>query len=242
MSASGSAPCEQAVRDAIARAKATGRTRFLAWVVALPDAAGGFGLRAHAFAGVGDRYYWERVDARELYFAWGSLEEIEGEGRDRFVSVRAWQRELAARLDFTGEARASGRAVLLGGFGFEAQASADPDWKAFPAARFVLPEGIVEHVAGVARCVVFARIEPAATTAAVTAELTRRLAYARASIAETTVVGAVDREAQSASECDLEGPEYRVRADRSHEVFRKQLRSALAEIASGRLAKLVLSR
>ena len=242
MSAPGGAPCEQAVRDSIARAKATGRTRFLAFVVALPDAVGGFGLRAHAFAGVGDRYYWERVDAKELYFAWGSLEELEGEGRDRFASVRGWQRDLAARLDFTGEARAAGRAVLLGGFGFEAQASADPDWKAFPAARFVLPEGIVEQLAGVARCVVFARVEPAATAAAVTAELTRRLAYARASIAEKTAVGPVDREAEAAPECDVEGPEYRVRADRSHEVFRRQLRSALAEIASGRLAKLVLAR
>ncbi len=239
-------PCAEAIQDAIARAKATGRTRFLAWVVPLPDAGAGCGLRAHAWAGVGDRYYWERVDANELYFAWGSLEELEGEGPDRFASVRAWQRDIAARLEWTGEARGTGRAVLLGGFGFESKASADPDWKAFPAARFVLPEGIVERLAGVARCVVFARVEPGATVAAVAADLTRRLRDARSSIAEEGVDGAVEgvraSAAEGASENGVEGPEYRVRADRSHDRFRGQLRSALAEIASGRLAKLVLAR
>lgn len=250
MSAAGAgvfaAPDEQAIRDALERAKAAGRTRLLAWVVALSDAAAGFGLRAHAFAGVGDRFYWERVDAGELYFAWGSLEELEGEGRDRFASVRAWQRDLAARLDFIGAERAPGRAVLVGGFGFEAKTCADPDWKSFPSARFVLPEGILECVAGRARCVVFAHVEPGATVASIRADLTRRLARAGESIAAKTLDDASDDVDDGASEAAsgdaAEGPEYRVRADRSHARFRAQVRSALAEIGSGRIAKLVLAR
>ncbi len=228
-----------AVQSAVAQARASGRTRFLAWVFALPELGAADGLRAFDWAGLRDRYYWERVDAGELFFAWGSVDELEGEGHDRFDAVRTWQRDLVARLAWAGEARPNGGALCPGGFGFDAKASADPDWKAFPAARFWLPEGIVERVEGRASGVVFARIEPNATATAVEADLVRRIGEARASIASVA-----DRRANTNTidASRAEGPEYRVRSDRSHARFREQVSNALAELASGRLVKLVLAR
>ena len=226
-----------ALCDVVEQARASGRTRFLAWVFALPALAAEDGIRAFAWAGVRDRYYWERVDAGELVFAWGSVDELEGEGQNRFGSVRAWQHDLTARLVWVGDARPVGRALYLGGFGFEAKASADPDWKCFPAARFVLPEGIVERVADQGRGVVFARVDPNATAAAVEADLLRRMREARASIGPTEAV----RPATETISSD-EGPEYRVRSDRSHAQFCRQVSGALDELATGRLEKLVLAR
>ncbi len=251
------------VQSAVAQARASGRTRFLAWVFSLPELGAEDGLRAFEWAGVRDRFYWERVDAGELFFAWGSVDEMEAEGADRFAAVRLWQQDLVARLAWAGDARPDGRALCPGGFGFDAKASADPDWKAFPAARFWLPEGIVERVAGRVRGVAFARIEPNATATAVEADLVRRIAEARASIApgesfESGSSAASDAAgvsfasgASSTERCAPalsnevsrdQGPEYRVRSDRSNARFREQVSDALAELASGRLAKLVLAR
>lgn len=229
------------IRAAIAEAKTSGRPRFVAWVEALPSLAAADGLRAFAWAESRDRSYWERVDAGELFCAWGSLDELEHEGSERFAAVRAWHRDLVARLRFAGAARPEGSPICLGGFGFEANASADPDWKSFPAARFRLPEGLVERVDGVGRAVVFARVDPAASAAGIEAELARRLGEVRAAIA---LRGPQPRREGARGDGDLadHGPEYRVRSDRSHARFLEQVERALAEIASGRLAKLVLAR
>lgn len=242
------------VRAAVAQARESGRTRFLAWGFALPELAAGDGLRAFAWAANRDRSYWERVDAGELFFAWGSVDEIEDEGQGRFDAVRTWQRDLVARLRFAGEARPPGSPLVLGGFGFEAKASSDPDWKSFPAARFRLPEGLVERLDGRGRAVVFARVEPTTTAAAVEADLERRIgeafaavapqgadasSEARASIAESRPAAS---DGGASADATREGPEYRVRSDRSHARFCAQVESALGELASGRLAKLVLAR
>lgn len=243
-----------AVRSAVAQARGSGRTRFLAWVFSLPALRAEAGLRAFGWAGVRDRYFWERVDADEFFFAWGSVDEMEGEGADRFAAVRIWQQDLVTRLAWAGEARPEGSALCLGGFGFDAGASADPDWKAFPAARFWLPEGIVERIAGRARGVAFARIEPNATVPSVEADLVRRIAEAHASIAPFDSSPAFASGASFPSVASdrapactndtprAEGPEYRVRSDRSHARFREQVSDALAELARGRLEKLVLAR
>lgn len=232
------------VRAAVERAKTSGRTHFLAWAFGLPALAAEDGLRAYAWAGSRDRSYWERVDAGELFVAWGSVDELEDDGAGRVAAVRDWQRDLVSRLRFAGEARPGGGPLLLGGFGFEAKASADPDWKSFPAARFRLPEGLLERLDGQGRAVVFARVEPTTSAAAVEADLARRIdeafaAIAPASTAAALATGAGEGACAAATE---EGPEYRVRSDRSHARFRAQVESALAEIASGRVAKLVLAR
>lgn len=239
---------EEAAREAIARAKAAGRSRFLAWVVSLPDLGAEAGLRVFAWAAARDRVYWERVDHDELHVAWGGLDEVEAEGAERFAIVRVWQRDVLARIDWAGEPRARTRPLLLGGFAFGERPSAEPDWKAFPAARFVLPEGLVERVGGAAGCVLIARVEPQAMPAVLAAELLDRLAQLRAELG----IGDGERAARVAArtangeprddEASAPGPEYRVRSDRSHARFHRQVRQALSEIARGRFAKLVLAR
>lgn len=229
------------IRAAMAQARASGRTRFLGWVEALPSLAAADGLRAFAWAESRDRSYWERVEAGELFFGWGSLDELEHEGAERFAAVRAWHRDLSARLRIAGAARPEGGPICLGGFGFDANASADPDWKSFPAAQFRLPEGLVERVDGASRAVVFVRIDPAANAEGIEAEFARRFLDVRAAL---SFRGSGPPAAEARADGDLagEGPEYRVRSDRSHALFQAQLERALAEIASGRLAKLVLAR
>lgn len=226
------------VRETADRARETGRPHFLAQVVALPALDDEAGLRALAWAGSRDRFYWERIDAGELCFAWGSLDELEGEGPERYAAVRAWQRDVGARIAWAGDARDANRPLFFGGFAFDERGSAEPDWKAFPAARFVLPEGLVERVGGAARCVLFARIEASVEAGAIAAELARRLEVVRRAVSASSGSAAP----VSARAPDDEGPEYRVRSDRSHSRFCDQVRQALAEIGSGRLAKVVLAR
>lgn len=240
---------ETAAREALVRVKAGGRARFLAWVVPLPELGVEAGLRAFAWAGTRDRVYWERVDHDELHVAWGSLDEVEAESAERYACVRAWQRDVLSRIDRAGAPRAATRPLLFGGFAFGERPSAEPDWKAFPAARFVLPEGLIERVGDSADCVLLARVEPNASPAALAGELLERLAGVRGAIGEGQDAAArADAErldarcAAGRDEAAQVGPEYRVRSDRSHARFRGQVREALAEIASGRLAKAVLAR
>ncbi|MEZ4331911.1 MAG: isochorismate synthase [Myxococcota bacterium] len=259
---------EDAVVASVARAKAARRMRFLAWAVAWPELAGEAGLRVLAAAGARDRVYWERVDRDELHVAWGSLEELEVEGPERHAFVRTWQRDLLDRIDRAGAPRPRARPILVGGFAFGDRASAEPDWKSFPAARFVLPEGIVDRVGGSGGGVLLARIEPHASPEAIAAALRVRIARlgetigaGREAIAAAIGWDAPTRPTASDPTCEAVlstdedearhpfgeeasslGPEYRVRADRSHARFRRQVREALAEIASGRLAKIVLAR
>ncbi|MBK7952463.1 MAG: isochorismate synthase [Deltaproteobacteria bacterium] len=247
---------EQGIRCTVARARASGRPQFLAWVAPLPELEAESGIRCLAWAGPRDRCYWERIDAGELHFAWGSLDELEGEGPERYAAVRAWQRDVGARLDWLGLERPPTRPLFVGGFAFDEGGSTDPDWKAFPAARFVLPEGIIERASGEARCVLLARIEAHGDEAALAAELVRRLDEIRRvvrgrgepgasglGLGDSASAGSMAGVfAGAGTEVDAEGPEYRVRADRSHARFRVQVRQALAEIASGRFAKLVLAR
>ncbi|MFO0690161.1 MAG: isochorismate synthase [Myxococcota bacterium] len=234
---------EEGIRRTAARARATGRPHFLAWVTPLPALDAEAGVRGLAWAGVRDRCYWERVDDRELHFAWGSLEELEGEGAERVAAVRAWQRDVGGRLEWVGATRPATRPLFVGGFAFDEAGSAEPDWKAFPAARFVLPEGIVERVGDATGCVLLARVEANADVAATAAELARRLVEIHGVVATQDGAGEAARAADDdPCDDDAEGPEYRVRSDRSHARFRAQVREALAEIARGRFAKLVLAR
>lgn len=221
---------------AVDRARASGRARHVAWVVEDPLAGDGptpigeDGLVGERGRGFAESFSWEQVEAGERFCACGSLDEVEAEGPERFSLVRDWQRDLTARLEWLGRPRPATRPVSVGGFGFESQSCGDPDWKSFPAARFVLPELLIEDGPDGPRRVVFARIEPNATPASVGAELERRLASVGGPFAPKPVAALEDE------------PEYRVRADRSHARFRAQVGQALAELAAGRLEKLVLAR
>jgi len=227
------------------RVRETGRTRWLAHVIEAPvdDPIG-----CYAHAGLRDRFLWQRVEADQFFCAWGSVDETESAGPTRFDDVRGWWNQLRGRLDWTGAARPSRAPCFMGGFGFEEEPNASADWKAFPAARFVLPEVIIERWQGVERWVLFQRVEKGATSDGILRKLTERLEDAAAAntppcssdvaVDQTGIVDVMPSEPADWSA----GPEYVVRADRSHATFRAQIRAALAGIEQGRLDKVVLAR
>ncbi len=230
------------VERSVARARRSGRTRWIAQVIedGVDDP-----LRCYAYAGDRDRFFWGRAEEGEFLCAWGAVHEIETEGRDRFRDVRAWRRDLSARLDWIGGERAGSAPSFVGGFGFDSEATPAPEWKSFAAARFLLPEVIVERRAGRARWVLFARVEPGARRDSVLATLEARRADAMAAnrIPEAAGSGRSTQLAPIGREADWpSGPTYVVRSDRSHAVFEGQVRRALSEIERGRLVKVVLAR
>jgi len=204
------------------------------------------GLRCHAYAGTRDRFFWERVETGESYCAWGSVDEIESGGNDRFRVVRSWAADLLERLDWIGAARPESSAILFGGFGFDEDAQDSEEWKAFPPTRFVLPEVILENRGQLATWVFIVRIEPGATAEGVEDDLKERWRDVIAAIACEDASGDADSfstEVLAATPGAWSpGPEYVVRADRRHAVFRDQVLSAIREIRAGRLSKVVLAR
>lgn len=230
----------EAVAASVARARAEGRTRWIARSVAVPATD-----PIDVFAGVGlaDRFLWQRVDAGTSVVAWGVADEIESGGVDRFRDVREWQRSVRGRLDVVGVRRAGTAPTFFGGFAFESESRGHDDWKRFPAARFLLPEAIVERTAaGDGRLLAIARVEPGATVEATLAALSTRV-----ETFERVAAGPPKRLAPCASPSALdgtwpEGPAYRVRADRPHAVFRAQVARALDAFRSGDLSKVVLAR
>lgn len=228
-------------RDEIERSleqvRKSGHTRWLAQVI---EADVADPLRCYARAGSRDRFYWERVDADEFVCAWGSVDEIESGGPGRFHDVRAWRSNVRDRLDWVGQERRGSAATFVGGFGFEEETTASADWKAFPPARFLLPEVIVERRAGCTRWILFARVEPGATALSVESVLASRL---KDVIAANAPEARRERVPASGRVTDwARGPEYIVRADRSHAVFTDQIRAAIRDIGNGGLAKVVLAR
>jgi len=238
--------------EAIALARASGQTRWIAHVI---DVAAIDALECYAKAGLQDRFFWERVDSGESLCAWGCVDEAESAGIARFEDIRSWSEGVCARLHWSGVERPPTAPVFVGGFGFEDEAASSEDWKAFPSTRFVLPAVIGEQRGGRARWIVFARIEPAASVATVESELGARLAEAlapqprapRGSELNAAVEACPDQPVDSSAAATTAGdwppgPEYRVRADRAHHVYTQQVRRALDEIETGRLQKIVLAR
>ena len=234
------------VAASVERVRQEGQTRWLAWVDAAPEAPA---LEWYAKAAERDRFLWEAGDSQDFSVAVGVSHEIESAGPERFRDVRAWSEATRGRIDWIGEPRAASRANFFGGFGFEPESRGAAEWKAFPAARFVLPEWIVERVDGQTRCVAIARVEPGASVASIEADLLAT----RAILAlgggggggggeRGAQIGSGDVPDRASPESWESGPEYRVRSDRSHAVFRAQVEDALAAFARGDLSKVVLAR
>ena len=229
----------------IARARESGRTRWVAQVVEVEidgDVEGA--IRCYAHAGTRDRFFWERVEHGESLCAWGCVHEIETGGSSRFRDVRAWKADLTARLDWVGGDRPESSPIFVGGFGFDEVAPGSADWKSFPAARFMLPEVIVLRRAGRGYWILFARVEPGVSRRSVEATLEERLSDAMAANVkkEPTSDGPSENALSGPGGAWAAGPEYLVRSDRRHSVFRAQIRRALSEIERGGLAKVVLAR
>jgi isochorismate synthase len=235
----------EGIERIVARARSSGRTHWIARMIGIEAA---LGLRFHGCAGTRDRFHWERVETDEMVSTWGSVDEVESTGHGRYEHVRAWSAGVRARLAWIGSPRPLSAPIFFGGFGFELDARDASDWKAFPSARFVLPEALIESRAGVSRAVVFARVEPGASVASIASGLMRREVELRAAQApsdpgasDATLEDENDRPSLLADSWPS-GPEFIVRGDRSHAVFEEQVRAIGREIAAGRLAKVVLAR
>lgn len=230
-----------AIEPVVERARVEGRTLWIAWVVDGPvvDEVLACPLSGFAAAGREDRFFWEQGQSGDLALATGLADEIESAGVDRFADVRSWSRDVAARIAWIGRPRPAACPSFFGGFGFEATSRGSEDWKAFPAARFVLPGLIVARIDGLSSATLIVRVEPGATAASVEAELSSRAREL------TSLAGGPSVEA--ATPVDLmeawgEGPEFRVQADRPHPVFCAQVEDALHAFDEGELEKVVLAR
>lgn len=246
--------------EAVELARASGQTRWVARVVEVQalDALAGY-----AAAGFQDRFFWEQADLGESFCSWGAVDETESAGRRRFEDVRIWSESVRSRIHWLGAPRSGAAPLFVGGFGFDEASSASQDWKAFPAARFVLPAVLGERGPDGARWVVLARLEPGVSAGAIELELAARLEQARSTQAitggDTLEEGRLPRAGSGrdlradalvdASEAgpgrlpgEASGPEVRVRSDRAHGVYAAQVEHALAEIGTGRLQKVVLAR
>ena len=257
-----------ALAVAVDLARTSGQTRWVARVVEVEDLDA---LAGYAAAGGQDRFFWEQVDLGESFCTWGVVDETESAGRRRFGDVRVWSESVRSRIHWLGPGRSAAAPLFVGGFGFDGEPGASEDWKAFPPARFVLPAVLGERRRDGARWVVVARLEPGVSAGAIERELEGRLEQARSTQArdrgdpfedgvedgleDRRVVHADSHRDPRAAEflgasdpapgrlpAEAMGPEIRVRSDRAHGVYTAQVERALAEIASGRLQKVVLAR
>lgn len=240
-------PVLDRVALAVEQARKTGQTRWVALVVdARGDAQAEDALACYARAGERDRFLFASGESSDFSVSWGVVDEIESAGPDRFRDVRAWAEGVRSRIEWIGDARPATAPTFFGGFGFEAESRGSAEWKAFPAARFVLPEVIIESRDGSASGVCIARIEPGSSAASVASELLSRRAELepparRKGDRETTPAKTPARASLSPSDWPA-GPEFRVRADRAHEIFCGQVASALEAFEEGPLSKVVLAR
>lgn len=225
-------------------ARAEGRTCFVARVT--EEAARGPEsasldalLAAYARAERDDRFLWAAKDGGALALATGVVDEVESAGEGRFDDVRNATRDLADRMTWLGPARPTSAPTFFGGFGFESTSRGSELWKSFPAARFFLPERIVEWRADGVRRVDLARVEPGASADAIEAVWTARWAQ-EGRPADTNAPSIPAPFDPSLPFPD--GPEYRVRSDRPHAVFCAQVEAALAAFDAGELEKVVLAR
>jgi salicylate biosynthesis isochorismate synthase len=213
------------------------------WIARVVEADVEDVLECYAQAGDCDRFFWQRVEADESFCGLGTVDEVESGGASRFCDIRDWAEDLDDRIHWIGSPRPAPAPLFLGGFGFEAEAMVSPDWKAFPAARFVLPEILIERRAGQSRWILFVRVEPGATEHSIVTELDARFEDAVLASSSSGVEAAPPPSAETAEAAKGHGGlEFIVRADRSHASFRDQIIHALAEIEAGRMAKIVLAR
>lgn len=235
------------IEGAVARVRASGQS---GWIARVVEGEAFEPLACWRAAGARDRFFWQRVETGEAFCAWGAVDETESAGADRFEAVRSWSAGVRARLHLVGDDRPATAPIFIGGFGFEEEGSSSEDWKAFPAARFVLPAVLGEQSGARARWVLFTRVEPTASAQSVIAELEVRLGEAldsqRGSASAESALETAPDDVRTGSHAGAglwpEGPEYRVRSDRAHSVFRGQVRRALDEIEAGGMEKVVLAR
>jgi salicylate biosynthesis isochorismate synthase/menaquinone-specific isochorismate synthase len=228
------------------RANATGTQQLLAIRMSASEVDP---LAAWAHWSGTERFFWERPLTGQAFAGLGCELAIEmAPGPDRFAEASARSRSLFATLECVGEpAPAAAGPLLLGGFSFDAEHEGTGEWAGYPAGRLVLPELMLVRQGPEAWCTLARVVSPGARLDDEWAVLEHRLGEALALCSSDTKPEVV--ETTPSSELGPlpmppfePGLEYRVRADRPHDVYCAQVASALDAMKRGNLDKVVVAR
>jgi len=227
--------------DGIERARSLGRRQWLA--VRIPIAPGDLLSRFEGETDAAEGFYWEEAGAGFAMAALGRVHAIECEGAERFGEASRRTRSLFDNLrllafDANGSLDPAARAdskgpVLVGGFAFYEGPVSDA-WRDFGCSSLVLPEQLYVAREDGAWCTLCLAVDETDGVEALRDALLARLDAAL----ERPARPEADRPVPEGGP----GPEYSVRADRTHERYRAQVRAALRKIEAGRLHKVVLAR
>jgi isochorismate synthase len=230
------------------RADSSGGEQIVALRLALdgPDAGGDLLSIFDGFDG-SERFFWEHPSKSHSMVALGAVRAIEVAGSGRFAEADRLARGLYAALLVGGDRAVPGAGPLLvGGFAFADAGSSSPEWRRFPAGRLVLPELLLGRRAGRTWCTLCRVLSPGgdleAEWRALVGGFERALSpQVRDPSSDLEDVAGSDA-CWVATAVPSPGPEYCVRADRSHSHYRAQVRAAIGAIAAGELEKVVLAR
>src|SRR5581483_2286551 len=162
------------------------------------------------------RFFWERAEAGEAIAGVGAALVVRGTGAQRFAAAGAATHRLPAD------------AVLVGGFAFDAAHVAAGPWRGFAPAEWVAPRLAVVRARGRARLVAAALDAPGGSAR----ELDDLLAQGLAALAP-----------RDAAPPPAAAPaRYRVLGLASPRRWRDAVEAARADMAAGRLEKVVLAR
>jgi isochorismate synthase len=218
-----------AAGTAIARARDEARPQWVA--LSAPGSGPRDVLAAFAGAQDDDRFYWANPGDGLAFAALGAVATREVGGADRFERAGAFARSVFERV--TGAHDPYGP-WLVGGFAFEDASPTSPEWRGFPAGRWVLPERMLVERDGRVVGVACARVTDGDAHEAVAASLVRRLCALLAG-AEDAPGAALAGDASGTSE-------FHTGADHTHDAYRRSVSRALDHIAAGELEKVVLAR
>jgi len=175
-------------------------------------------------------FYWEEPDSQFMLAGFGrAWEHVSEPGRGRIASASVAAARLFSRMDQSGDGSAGPK--LVGGFSFSAlRDPAPPDganrWDDFPAGSLVLPRLMLTRSSGQAWATAVAPAGPDAAS-----DLRRAL--------DTAVKGLEPFADESRPE-----PSHRPGPPdpNGEEAFRSLVKQAVAEVESGKLAKVVAAR
>jgi isochorismate synthase len=183
----------------------------------------------------------------------GRVRVVETGGRARFREASDAARRLWQELEVLGDpGPVETGPLLLGGFAFSPELASEGAWADFPAGRLVLPELLLLERDGDLWLTATAA-ERSAIVPTLAGSIEQLFGQREAVPHDCADYGTGEKHAPSGRRAVGEsdgalaagmtaGPEYRVRADRSHRVYRAQVETARQAITSGDLEKVVLAR